>query len=51
VRYSAMLTYALANTDKIPVTRQSEEKLKAFLLENNLKEPLQIAGEWRWENE
>ncbi|MDO7744019.1 MAG: M28 family peptidase, partial [Pedobacter sp.] len=41
VRYSAMLTYALANTAKIPVTRQSEETLKAFLLENNLKEPLQ----------
>ena len=51
VRYSAMLTYALANTARIPVTRQSDERLKAFLLENNLKEPLQIAGEWRWKNE
>ena len=48
VRYSAMLTYALANTPVIPVTRQSEEKLKAFLIENNLELPLKIAGEWRW---
>jgi len=48
VRYSAMLTYALANTPKIPVNRQSEELLKAFLIENNLELPLKIAGEWRW---
>jgi len=48
VRYSAMLTYALANTPVIPVVRQSEEKLKTFLIENNLELPLKIAGEWRW---
>lgn len=48
VRYSAMLTYALANTPVIPVSRQSDEKLKAFLIENNLELPLKIAGEWRW---
>ncbi|KQR72490.1 M20/M25/M40 family metallo-hydrolase [Pedobacter sp. Leaf176] len=48
VRYSAMLTYALANTTKIPVAVQSEEELKAFLESQNLKEPLTIAGEWRW---
>ena len=48
VRYSAMLTYALANTPKIPVGVQGEEELKAFLESQNLKEPLTIAGEWRW---
>lgn len=48
VRYSAMLTYALANTPKIPVGVQSEEELKTFLESQNLKEPLTIAGEWRW---
>ncbi|MFC4213464.1 M20/M25/M40 family metallo-hydrolase [Pedobacter lithocola] len=48
VRYSAMLTYALANTPKIPVGVQSEEELKTFLEAQNLKEPLMIAGEWRW---
>jgi len=48
VRYSAMLTYALANTPVIPVSRQSEENLKTFLIENNLELPLKIAGEWRW---
>jgi hypothetical protein len=48
VRYSAMLTYALANTPKIPVGVQGEEELRTFLESHNLKEPLTIAGEWRW---
>ncbi|TDQ07647.1 M28 family peptidase [Pedobacter metabolipauper] len=48
VRYSAMLTYALANTATIPITRFSEVALKDFLQENNLEVPLKIAGEWRW---
>jgi hypothetical protein len=48
VRYSAMLTYALANTPTIPVTKQTEDALKLFLQANGLEEPLRIAGEWRW---
>jgi len=50
VRYSAMLTYALANTPVIPVSRQSDEALRAFLIENNLELPLKIAGEWKWKD-
>ncbi|MDB5021173.1 MAG: aminopeptidase [Pedobacter sp.] len=48
VRYNAMLSYALANTREIPVTKQSEIQLKDFLKANNLETPLKIAGEWRW---
>ncbi|SEA15553.1 M20/M25/M40 family metallo-hydrolase [Pedobacter hartonius] len=50
VRYSSMLIDALANTGSIPVGRQSEEILKAFLIENKLETPLKIAGEWRWKD-
>ncbi|MCX2478928.1 M28 family peptidase [Pedobacter sp. MC2016-15] len=50
VRYSAMLLDALANTPVIPVQRQTEENLKAFLIENKLELPLKIAGEWRWKD-
>ncbi|HTM98292.1 MAG TPA: M28 family peptidase, partial [Pedobacter sp.] len=50
VRYGAMLTYGLANTVKIPVQKQTEEKLEAFLISQRLKEPLKIAGEWRWKD-
>jgi hypothetical protein len=49
VRYSAMLTYALANTPEIPVKVQTEEEIKAFLQANNLETPLRIAGDWRWQ--
>lgn len=50
VRYSAMLTYALANTPKIPVTRFADADLKTFLENQKLKEPLKIAGEWKWKD-
>lgn len=50
VRYSAMLTYALANTPKIPVTKFADADLKAFLESQKLKEPLKIAGEWKWKD-
>ena len=48
VRYASMLVYALASTEEIPVARQTETELKAFLEENDLEVPLKIAGEWRW---
>ncbi|TKC12072.1 M20/M25/M40 family metallo-hydrolase [Pedobacter polaris] len=50
VRFSAMQAYALANTPIIPVTKQNEVDLEAFLRAQNLKEPLKIAGEWRWKD-
>lgn len=49
VRFSAMLTYGLANTPVIPVKVQTEEQIKAFLQSNNLETPLKIAGDWRWD--
>lgn len=50
VRYNAMLIYALANAVKIPTHTLSDEETKLFLIKNKLKEPLQIAGEWRWKD-
>ncbi|MBE7176888.1 MAG: M28 family peptidase [Mucilaginibacter polytrichastri] len=50
VRYSAMFLYALADTPDLPVARQSDEEIRTFLESQNLKEPLTIAGEWRWKN-
>ena len=50
VRFSAMQAYALANTPKIPVSKLNEVDLEAFLKAQNLKEPLKIAGEWRWKD-
>ncbi|RZJ78969.1 MAG: aminopeptidase, partial [Flavobacterium sp.] len=50
IRNGAILAYSLANTPKIPVGKQTEEKLEAFLISQRLKEPLKIAGEWRWKD-
>lgn len=50
VRFSCMMIYAIANTDKLPATRYTDQQTKQFLLENNLQEPLKIAGDWRWKD-
>ena len=50
VKNGAMLSFALANTPIIPIQKQTEEKLKAFLIEQRLQIPLTIAGEWRWKD-
>ena len=50
VRFSTMQAYALANTPKIPVSKLGEAALEEFLKSQNLKVPLQIAGEWRWKD-
>ncbi|MDQ7949628.1 MAG: M28 family peptidase [Pedobacter sp.] len=50
VRFSAMLAYALGNTPTIPVKKQNDADLKAFLESQKLKEPLQLQGEWKWGN-
>ncbi|MFB9862809.1 M28 family peptidase [Rufibacter immobilis] len=50
VRFSSMLLYGLADAATLPSKRLSDAETKAFLLQNNLKEPLKIAGEWRWKD-
>lgn len=48
VRFSAMLLYGIADSHDLKAKHFSDEETRDFLLRNNLKEPLQIAGEWRW---
>jgi len=50
VRYGAMLLYGLADASVLNATHMTDDVLKEKLLEANLKEPLQIAGEWRWKD-
>jgi carboxypeptidase Q len=50
VRFSSMMIYALANASKLPAIHQSDAQTKQFLLDNNLKEALTIAGDWRWKD-
>jgi hypothetical protein len=50
VRNGAMLLYGIADAKEIKAKQFSDEETKAFLLKNNLKVPLEIAGEWRWKD-
>jgi hypothetical protein len=50
VRYNAMLIYGLANVAKLDAKPMTDEETRLFLIKNKLKEPLQIAGEWRWKD-
>ena len=50
VRFSTMLLYGIADTKEIKSKHFTDEETRDFLLKNNLKEPLQIAGEWRWKD-
>ncbi|MEI6087225.1 MAG: M28 family peptidase [Bacteroidota bacterium] len=50
VRFSAMLLYGIADAKEITAKHFTDTETKIFLEKNNLKEPLQIAGEWRWKD-
>lgn len=50
VRYAAMLLYGVADAKEIKAKHFTDEETRNFLLKNKLKEPLQIAGEWRWKD-
>lgn len=48
VRFSAMLLYGIADAPVLQAKHFSDTETRDFLIKNNLKQPLQIAGEWRW---
>ena len=48
VRFSSMLLYGIADSKEIKAKHFTDEETKEFLIKSNLKEALQIAGEWRW---
>lgn len=48
-RFGTMILFALANADQLPAVKMDSETTKQFMIDNNLEEPLRIAGEWKWE--
>ncbi|MBX3242197.1 MAG: M28 family peptidase [Chitinophagaceae bacterium] len=47
--FGSILLYGLADAETLKAQRMSDEVLREKLEKANLKEALQIAGEWRWE--
>ena len=50
VRFTAMLLYGLADAHLLSAQMLPDNILKEKLIQSNLKEPLKIAGEWRWKD-
>ncbi|HOA39052.1 MAG TPA: M28 family metallopeptidase, partial [Flavihumibacter sp.] len=50
VRFNAMLLYAIADVPNIPARRLNDDETRELMIKSNLKEPLTIAGEWRWKD-
>lgn len=50
VRFNAMLLYGIADAKEIKARHLTDAETRDFLIKNNLKEPLQIAGDWRWKD-
>jgi len=48
VRFVSMILYDLANAETLPVKHMDSETTKQFLIDNGLKTPLKIAGDWKW---
>lgn len=49
VRFTAMMLYALADADELPVKRLNDTETKEYLIKQNLKNELIIGKDWRWE--
>lgn len=49
-RFGTMILYGLANAETLPAKKMDSETTKQFMIENNLKEPLKIGGDWKWED-
>ena len=49
-RFGTMILYGLANADKLPAQKMDSETTKQFMIDNDLKEPLKIGGDWKWED-
>lgn len=48
VLFGSLLLYGLADAETLKAQRMSDDTLREKLEKASLKEPLQIAGEWRW---
>ncbi len=48
-RFGTMILFAVADAEKLPAEKMDSETTKQFMIDNNLKEPLMIAGEWKWD--
>ena len=49
-RFGTMVLYAIANAESLPAIKMNSEETRQFLIDNGLREPLVIAGDWKWKD-
>jgi Zn-dependent M28 family amino/carboxypeptidase len=47
-RFGTMILYGLADAEELPAQRMDSETTRQFMIDNNLEEPLRLAGDWKW---
>lgn len=48
-RFGTMILFGLADAEKLPASPMDSETTRQFMIDNNLEEPLRLAGDWKWE--
>jgi carboxypeptidase Q len=48
-RFGTMILFAVADAEKLPAEKMDSETTRQFMIDNNLKEPLIIGKDWKWE--
>ncbi|WP_044173062.1 M20/M25/M40 family metallo-hydrolase [Flectobacillus major] len=48
VRYTAMMLYAIANTEAIPAKKLDYYATRDFFIKQNLRKELELGREWKW---
>lgn len=49
-RFGTMILYGLANAEKLPASKMDSETTRQFMIDNHLREPLTLAGDWKWKD-
>jgi len=48
IRYTAMMLYGLANTERIPAKKLDTYSTRDFFIKQNLRKELELRSEWYW---
>ena len=49
-RFGTMVLYAISNAETLPAIKMNSNETRQFLIDNGLREPLVIAGDWKWKD-
>lgn len=49
-RFGTMVLFAIADAPALPAARMNSEQTRQFLIDHGMKEPLVIAGDWKWKD-